>query len=85
MEGEYEGKSYKDKGAIEKIEVNKILLHTFLSNMMSKEDKPENNVTAAYTLLKENAKTWLTLSQENNENKKAKQGSTKNIILFFKS
>ncbi|MEP7196513.1 MAG: SRPBCC family protein [Saprospiraceae bacterium] len=76
--GEYEGKSYKDKGVIKKIEANKILQHTYLSGMTGKEDKPENYATVTYKLSKENDKTMLSLSQDNNENEKAKEGSTKN-------
>lgn len=76
--GEYEGKSYKDKGVIKKIEANKILQHTYLSGMSGKKDKPENYVTVTYKLSKENDKTILSLSQDNNENEKAKEGSVKN-------
>jgi uncharacterized protein YndB with AHSA1/START domain len=76
--GEYEGKSYKDKGVIKKIEVNKILQHTYLSGMSGKEDKPENYVTVTYKLSKEGDKTILSLSQDNNEDEKAKDSSKKN-------
>ena len=76
--GEYKGKSYKDKGVIKKIKMNKILQHTYLSGMSGKEDKPENYATVTYKLSKENEKTILSLSQDNNENEKAKEGSTKN-------
>ncbi len=76
--GEYEGKSYKDKGVIKKIEANKIVQHTYLSGMTGKEDKPENYATVTYKLSKANDKTMLSLSQDNNENEKAQDGSTKN-------
>ena len=64
--GEYKGKSYKDKGVIKKIKMNKILQHTYLSGMSGKEDKPENYVTVTYKLSKDYDKTRLTLTQDNN-------------------
>lgn len=82
--GEYEGKSYKDKGVIKKIEANKILQHTYLSGMTGKEDKPENYATVTYKLSKEDDKTMLSLSQDNNENEEAKEGSIKNWKTVLK-
>ncbi len=76
--GEYEGKSYQDKGVIKKMEPNKILQHTYLSGMSGKDDKSENYKTITYTLLKEDDNTVLSLTQDNNENEKAKAGSIKN-------
>ena len=43
-----EGKSYKYKGVIKKIEGNKILQHTYISGMTGKEDMPENYATVTY-------------------------------------
>ncbi len=48
--GEHEGKSYKDKGGIKKIEANKILQHTYLSSMSGKEDTPKNYLTITFNL-----------------------------------
>ncbi|MEO6454762.1 MAG: SRPBCC family protein [Ginsengibacter sp.] len=83
-EGEYEGKSYKDKGIIKKIEPKKILQHTYLSDMSGKEDKPENYATVTYKLLKKDDKTTLSLSQDNNANEKSKEESTKNWKMVLK-
>lgn len=76
--GEYEGKSYQDKGVIKKIEPNRILQHTYLSSMSGKEDSPENYATVSYQLVGEGDKTVLSLSQDHNENEKAREASTKN-------
>jgi hypothetical protein len=54
------------------------LQHTYLSGMSGKEDKPENYVTVTYKLAKEDDKTLLSFSQDNNENEKAKEDSVKN-------
>ena len=76
--GVYEGKSYKDKGVIKKIEANKLLQHTYLSSMTGKEDKPENYVTVTYKLRKEGDGTILSLSQDHNASEKEKESSRKN-------
>lgn len=83
-EGEYEGKSYKDKGIIKKVEPKKILQTTYLSGMSGKEDKPENYATVTYKLSKKDDKTTLSLSQDNNNNEKAKEESTKNWKMVLK-
>lgn len=51
--------------------------------MTGKENKPENYATVTYSLSKKNA-TVLTLTQDNNDNKKAKDNSTKNRKAIHK-
>jgi hypothetical protein len=46
--------------------------------MSGKEDKPENYATVTYSLSKKDNATVLTLTQDNNNNEKAKDSSTKN-------
>lgn len=46
--GEWQGKSYQDKGTIIDIEPNKRLHTTYFSSMSGKEDKPENYVNVYY-------------------------------------
>lgn len=82
--GEYEGKSYQDKGIIKKVEPMKVLQHTYLSSMSGKEDKPENYATVTYLLSKEGDKTLLSLTQDNNADEKAKEHSTKNWTMVLK-
>jgi uncharacterized protein YndB with AHSA1/START domain len=62
--GEYQGKSYEDKGKIIEIKPEKILHHTYWSSMGGKEDKPENYVNVKYLLDKQNGKTNLTITQD---------------------
>ncbi|MEP7255076.1 MAG: SRPBCC family protein [Ferruginibacter sp.] len=82
--GEYEGKSYTDKGVIKMIEPKKILQHTYLSSMSGKEDKAENYATVTYTLAKKDDKIMLALTQDNNANEKARESSTKNWKMVLK-
>lgn len=52
--------------------------------MVGKEDEPENYVTVTYKFSKEDDKTRLSLSQDNNEKEKAKEGSIKNWKAVLK-
>jgi uncharacterized protein YndB with AHSA1/START domain len=67
-EGEWEGKKYKDKGAIIDIVPEKLLHTTYWSSMGGKEDKPENYNNVIYELEPRNAQTIITISQDNIEN-----------------
>jgi hypothetical protein len=61
-----------------------MLQHTYLCGMTGKEDKSENYATVTYKLSEEGDKTKLALSQDNNENEKAKEGSIKNWKTVLK-
>jgi hypothetical protein len=58
-EGEYQGKAYKDKGLIEKLEPEKIFQSTYWSSMSGKEDKSENYNIVTYTLSWKDGRTLL--------------------------
>lgn len=76
--GEWQGKSYEDKGTILRYEQNKILQYKYWSSMSGIDDKPENYVTITYFLSSENGKTTFTISQENIPNEKMKEHSEQN-------
>lgn len=76
--GEYEGKKYRDKGIIKRMENEKVFQSTYLSSMLGKEDKPENYNLVTYRLKRRNDKTVVTLSQDNNATVKEKKHSTEN-------
>src|SRR5216684_1074674 len=48
--GEWQGKSYEDKGKILKIEPNKLIVSTYWSSMSGMPDAPENYKTVSYEL-----------------------------------
>src|SRR6476469_9285864 len=48
--GEWQGKSYEDKGVVKKVEPGKLLVTTYWSSMGGKEDKPENYATVSYKI-----------------------------------
>ena len=70
--GEYQGKTYSDKGVIRKIEKEKILQSTYWSSMGGKEDRPENYNLVTYKLSHKDGKTVVMLTQNNvnSENEK---------------
>ncbi|HEV7232221.1 MAG TPA: SRPBCC family protein [Bacteroidia bacterium] len=77
-EGEYQGKKYKDKGVIKKIEPLKVLQTTYWSSMSGKEDKPENYNLVTYRLTESGGKTKISISQDNVASEKEKEHSTNN-------
>ena len=64
--GEWEGKSYEDKGEILQIEPEKLLVSTFWSSLAGLPDVPENYKTVRYQLSPENGGTRITITQDNN-------------------
>lgn len=78
FEGEWEGKKYKDKGTILKVEPGKLLSYNFWSSMSGIEDKPENYVIITYELSGEDNKTSLTIKQQNIPTEEMKEHSEKN-------
>jgi uncharacterized protein YndB with AHSA1/START domain len=82
-EGEYEGKTYKDKGIVKKFSPERELQTTYWSSMSGKEDLPDNYNTVTYTLNKEGDGTSLTLMQDNINSEKEKEHSLQNwnIVL----
>lgn len=76
--GEWEGKSYEDKGVIKVIDPPKFFQHTYWSSMSGKEDTEENYTTVTYELTEQNGKTTIQVSQDNNETEKSKEHSEQN-------
>jgi uncharacterized protein YndB with AHSA1/START domain len=63
--GEYEGKSYEDKGEIQDIEPERSMTFTHYSSMSGKPDRPENYATVTYDLKEKGDKTEVKVTQEN--------------------
>lgn len=76
--GEYEGKTYHDKGVIKKFVPEKVFQSTYWSSMSGKEDKPENYNLVTYILSVEDGKTILTLTQDNIATSEERTHSTNN-------
>jgi uncharacterized protein YndB with AHSA1/START domain len=73
--GEWEGRSYEDKGEILEFEPGRRLVHTHFSPLGGREEAPENYHTLTWTLEDDAGKTRLTIVQDNNESAEAAQHS----------
>src|ERR1700757_4206574 len=71
-EGEWEGKSYQDKGKILDIDPGRYVKYSYWSSMGGTEDKPENYQNVSYDLAEKDGVTTLTIGQENIKSEEAK-------------
>jgi uncharacterized protein YndB with AHSA1/START domain len=76
--GEYEGKTYEDKGEIVEVEPERRLKVTHFSPLSGQEDVPENYHTVLYELEKDGEKTRVSLTQDNNSSAEAAEHSKGN-------
>lgn len=80
-EGEWQGKTYQDRGEILAFDPLKRLAYTHWSSMGGSEDKPENYHTVTITLDENGATTTLTLTQGNNPTQEAADKMAQNAWL----
>lgn len=78
FKGEWQGKTYEDKGTILESVPNKLFKYSYWSSMSGIEDKPENYVDVTYALSENNHVTTLTVTQENISDEKTKEHSEQN-------
>ena len=78
FKGEWQGKSYEDKGTILDITKNELIKYDYWSSMSGIEDKPENYVIITYKLSGEDGDVTLNLLQENIPDEKMKTHSEEN-------
>jgi uncharacterized protein YndB with AHSA1/START domain len=86
--GEWEGKSFEDKGQILTIEPEKKLVNTHWSPLSGVSDQPENYHTVTYDLVSKDDKTELTITQDNNASEQEKAHSEENwkaVLLGLKN
>ena len=78
FKGEWEGKSYKDKGTVLDVQKNKLIKYSYWSSMSGIEDKPENYVIVTYALSGSDNNVELSIAQENIPDEKMKEHSAEN-------
>ena len=76
--GEWEGKTYEDKGKVLQVEKEKLLVSTFWSSLSALADIPENYKTVRYELSADNKGTRLTITQDNNNSQEEADHSGQN-------
>lgn len=81
--GEWEGKSYQDKGNIQEITPGKYVKYSYWSSMGGTEDKPENYANVSYTVDENEGFTTLTITQDNIKDVTSKEHSEQNWQTVF--
>ncbi|HEU5289107.1 MAG TPA: SRPBCC domain-containing protein [Cyclobacteriaceae bacterium] len=76
--GEWQGKTYEDKGVIRQIEPGKALAYTHFSPLTGLPDIPENYHLVTIELSAKGNQTQVLLSQDNNPTEEAQKHSEKN-------
>ena len=76
--GEYQGKSYEDKGVILEIDPGSTLKYSHFSPLSGQPDEPENYHNVTIELAEEDHATRVSLAQDNNPDEEAREHSTKN-------
>jgi len=76
--GEWQGKSYEDKGVILQFKQGRTIQYSHFSPLSGLPDKPESYHTVTIELSNEGTQTRVTLSQDNNPNEQSREHSEKN-------
>jgi len=83
--GEWEGRSYEDKGKILRFEPKRELQYSHFSPLSRLDDRPENYHIVTIELTENDNQTIVTLSQDNNADEKTKEHSEKNWKMMLNS
>jgi uncharacterized protein YndB with AHSA1/START domain len=81
--GEWEGKTYEDKGTILEITPGWYVKYSYWSSMSGTEDKPENYADVIYALNEKDGITTLAITQDNIKDEVSKEHSEKNWQMVF--
>lgn len=83
FQGNWEGKKFRDKGIIEKFEIEKLFQYTYWSMFSDLEDKKENYSLITFELSGDDKTTKLIVSQQGFVDKAAQEHSAKgwSIVL----
>ncbi len=83
--GEWQGKTYEDKGIIKESVPEKRFKYSYWSSLSGIEDKPENYSDLTYELEEKNGGTDLTIVQENIPDEKMKEHSEQNWNMVIEN
>lgn len=76
--GEYEGKSYEDRGEVVTVDEPRRLSVTHFSPLSGQDDVPDNYHNLNYTLAEDEGTTRVTLTQDNNDDEAEAERSSGN-------
>ena len=83
--GEWQGKSYEDKGVILKLQPESTLQYSHFSPLSGLPDKPENYHTVTIALSRNGNQTDVTLTQDNNASDAERAESEKNWGMMLEA
>jgi uncharacterized protein YndB with AHSA1/START domain len=83
--GEWEGKSYEDKGIVLQVDPGRLLISTFWSSLSGLPDIPESYKTVRYELSTEGSGTKLIIIQDNNNSQEEASHSEQNWKMVLDS
>jgi uncharacterized protein YndB with AHSA1/START domain len=83
--GEWQGKTYEDKGVILKMVPVRILQYSHFSPLSGLPDAPEYYHTVTVELFGEGSRTIVSLSQDNSPTEQAREHSEKNWEMMLAS
>jgi uncharacterized protein YndB with AHSA1/START domain len=77
-QGEWQGKTYEDKGVILQLKPGRTLQYSHFSPLSGLPDKPASYHTVTIELSDEGGQTRVSLAQDNNPSEQAREHSEKN-------
>lgn len=83
--GEWQGKTYEDKGTVLAYKNEEMLQYSYWSSMSGIEDTPENHVILTYRIGGENGNVTVTIIQENIPDEKMRDHSIENWKKVLKA
>jgi uncharacterized protein YndB with AHSA1/START domain len=81
--GEWQGKSYEDKGVVLRFEPGRTLRYSHFSPLSGLPDQPENHHTVTVELTGEGNRTRVSLVQDKNDTEEARAHSEKNWAMML--
>jgi len=81
--GEWQGKSFEDKGVILQLQPGRVLQYSHFSPLSRLPDTPEHYHTVTYELSADGNRTRVSLTQDNNPTEQARDHSQKNWEMML--
>ncbi|MDB5286334.1 MAG: hypothetical protein JWR05_1283 [Mucilaginibacter sp.] len=81
--GEWDGKTYEDKGTILEITPGEYVKYSYWSSMSGTEDKPENYANVSYKVIEKDGVSTLEITQDGIKDEASKEHSEQNWQMIF--
>jgi uncharacterized protein YndB with AHSA1/START domain len=81
--GEWQGRSYEDKGMIHQLQPERLLQYTHFSPVSGDPDTPESYHTVTIELTQAPQRTHVSLAQDNNHTEQSREHSERNWRMML--